>query len=57
MVDIFRESAARARQAGLEVVMNRCMKIEHARCFGGLSMAALNTGITGMITARRGTRR
>lgn len=25
------EAAARARQAGLQVVMNRCLKVEHAR--------------------------
>src|SRR5215831_18007139 len=34
---IHEEAARRARQAGLEVVMDRCMKIEHARFFGGLS--------------------
>ena len=28
------EAAAKARQAGLAVVMNRCMKIEHARLPG-----------------------
>lgn len=38
-------AAARARQAGLEVVMDRCMKIEHARFFGGLSTIGLNTGV------------
>ena len=44
------EAADRARQAGLEVVMDRCMKIEHARFFGGLSTIGLNTGV---ITSRR----
>lgn len=39
------ESAARAREAGLEVVMDRCVKIEHARFFGGLSTIGLNTGV------------
>ncbi|MBI3664733.1 MAG: CoA-binding protein [Acidobacteria bacterium] len=39
------ESAERARRAGLEVVMDRCMKIEHARFFGGLSTIGLNTGV------------
>ena len=34
---IHEEAAARAREAGLEVVMDRCVKIEHARFFGGLS--------------------
>jgi predicted CoA-binding protein len=38
-------AAARARQAGLEVVMDRCVKIEHARFFGGLSTIGLNTGV------------
>ena len=39
------EAAERARQAGLEVVMDRCVKIEHARFFGGLSTLGLNTGV------------
>jgi predicted CoA-binding protein len=43
-------AARRAREAGLEVVMDRCMKIEHARYFGGLSTLGLNTGV---ISARR----
>jgi predicted CoA-binding protein len=47
-------AAKRAREAGLEVVMDRCMKIEHARYFGGLSTAGLNTGV---VTARRRIRR
>jgi len=34
-----------ARTAGLEVVMDRCMKIEQARFFGGLSPIGLNTGL------------
>ncbi len=42
---IHEAAAQRAREAGLEVVMDRCMKIEHARHFGGLSMIGLNTGI------------
>jgi len=29
------EAAARARAAGLEVVMDRCIQIEHARLLGG----------------------
>jgi predicted CoA-binding protein len=44
------EAAARAREAGLDVVMDRCMKIEYARLFGGLSFVGVNTGI---ITSRR----
>ena len=42
--------AARARAAGLDVVMNRCVKIEHARFFGGLNLVGMNTGV---ITSRR----
>lgn len=43
-------AAAKARAAGLDVVMNRCVKIEHARFFGGLNLVGMNTGV---ITARR----
>jgi len=39
------KAAERARAAGLAVVMDRCMKIEHARYFGGLNMLGLNTGV------------
>jgi predicted CoA-binding protein len=46
-------AARRAREAGLEVVMDACVKIEHARFFGGLSTIGLNTGV---ITARRDKR-
>ncbi|MDZ4717045.1 MAG: CoA-binding protein [Roseiflexaceae bacterium] len=42
--------AERARTAGLQVVMDACVKIEHARFFGGLGTIGLNTGI---VTARR----
>jgi predicted CoA-binding protein len=42
---IHEEAAEKARQAGLEVVMDRCIKIEHARFFGGLSTIGLNTGV------------
>ncbi len=38
------------RQAGLESVFNRCVKIEHARLFGGLNWFGVNTGV---ISARR----
>ena len=34
-----------ARRGGLEVVMDRCCKIEHARFFGGLRTIGLNTGV------------
>ena len=43
-------AAALAAAAGLDVVMDRCVKIEHARLFGGLSWAGVNTGV---ISARR----
>ncbi len=39
------EAAQKARQAGLEVVMDRCPKIEYARLFGGLNTVGVNTGI------------
>ncbi len=39
------EAAAMARRAGLEVVMDRCMKIEHARLFGGLNFIGVYTGV------------
>ncbi|MEO8953560.1 MAG: CoA-binding protein [Ktedonobacteraceae bacterium] len=39
------EAAQRAQQAGLTVVQNRCLKIEHARFFGGLHTVGLNTGV------------
>lgn len=43
---IINEAAAeQATKAGLEVVMDRCMKIEYARLFGGLSWMGVNTGI------------
>jgi len=42
---IHEAAAARARAAGLEVVMDRCVKIEHARFFGGLSSLGLNAGL------------
>ncbi len=44
------EAARIACDAGLDVVMNRCVKIEHARILGGLNWAGVNTGI---ISARR----
>ena len=45
-----READALARAAGLDTVMDRCVKIEHARLFGGLHWAGVNTRV---ISARR----
>ncbi|MGO4384919.1 CoA-binding protein [Specibacter sp. RAF43] len=40
------EDVARAGEAaGLTVVMDRCVKIEHARFHGGLHLAGFNTGV------------
>lgn len=39
------EAAQKAQAAGLTVVQDRCMKIEHARFFGGLHTVGLNTGV------------
>jgi uncharacterized protein len=44
------EADAVARAAGLDSVMDRCVKIEHARLFGGLHWVGVNTGV---ISARR----
>jgi len=48
------EAARQAARAGMEVVMDRCVKIEHCRFFGkkdyGLDVVGLSTGV---ITARR----
>ena len=44
------EAAAIASAAGLQVVEDRCVKIEHARILGGLNWAGVNTGV---ISARR----
>ena len=39
------EAARKVQEAGLTVVQDRCMKIEHARFFGGLHTVGLNTGV------------
>lgn len=44
------ELARRAEAAGLEVVMDRCLKVEHARFHGGLHIAGFDTGV---ISSRR----
>jgi hypothetical protein len=43
-------AAAKARAAGLEAVMDRCVKIEHGRLFGGLNWVGVNTRV---ISAKR----
>jgi predicted CoA-binding protein len=43
-------AAAKAQAAGLDVVMDRCVKIEHARLFGGLNWMGVNTRV---ISAKR----
>jgi len=43
-------AAEKARAAGLKVVMDKCVKMEHGRYKGGLHWAGMNTEI---ITARR----
>ena len=43
-------AAQKARDAGLDSVMDRCVKIEHARLFGGLGWAGVNTKV---ISSRR----
>ena len=39
-----------AQNAGLTVVVDRCVKIEHARLFGGLGWFGVNTGV---VSSRR----
>lgn len=41
---------AQARSAGLDSVMDRCVKIEHARLFGGLNWVGVNTRV---VSAKR----
>jgi predicted CoA-binding protein len=43
-------AAARAAAAGLDTVMDRCVKIEHGRLFGGLNWVGVNTRV---ISAKR----
>ena len=48
------EGAAIAADAGLDVVMDRCLKVEHARYIGRMHWLGLNTEV---VTARRRIRR
>ena len=43
-------AAAAARAAGLDAVMDHCVKIEHGRLFGGLNWVGVNTRV---ISAKR----
>ena len=50
-IGVKNEAAAQAaRKAGLDAVMDRCVKIEHARLFGGLNWVGVNTKV---ISAKR----
>ena len=50
-IGVVNEAAAqKARDAGLSSVMDRCVKIEHARLYGGLGWAGVNTKV---ISSRR----
>ena len=50
-IGVVNEAAAnKAREAGLDTVLDRCVKIEHARLFGGLNWAGVNTKV---ISSRR----
>ena len=44
------EAAQTAVDAGVTIVQDRCLKIEHARFAGGLHLAGFNTGV---ITSKR----
>ncbi|WP_419853555.1 CoA-binding protein [Candidatus Poriferisodalis sp.] len=48
------EAAKLAHDAGLDVVMDRCLKIEHARFHGGLHLAGFDTGV---VDSRRTARK
>jgi predicted CoA-binding protein len=51
---VINEEAIRlADEAGLDVVVDRCIKVESARFDGGLSLGGMNTGL---LTAKRRTR-
>lgn len=39
------DAIAQADAAGIDVVVDRCLKVEHARFHGGLSTTGLNSGL------------
>ncbi|GAB3616469.1 CoA-binding protein [Okibacterium endophyticum] len=47
------EAAYDAEAKGLTIVMDRCIKVEHARFHGGLHLLGFDTGV---ITSRKGVR-
>lgn len=47
------EAGERAREEGIDVVMDKCLKMEHGRYSGGLHSMGMNTEL---ITSRRGMR-
>ena len=47
---IWNEDAAVTGEKGLTVVMDRCLKVEHARFHGGLHLMGFDTG---QISSRR----
>lgn len=51
---VFHEAAsAKAEAAGLQVIHNRCVKIEHARLFGGLGWMGVDTKVISSKRLRR----
>ena len=48
------EAAQTVLDAGMDLVMDRCLKVEHARFYGGLHLAGFDTGV---VTSRRSSRR
>ena len=51
---VARGSRALGTEAGIDVVMDRCLKIEHARFHGGLHLAGFDTGVISSRRSRRG---
>ena len=47
------EAARTVLDAGMDLVMDRCLKVEHARFHGGLHLAGFDTGV---VTSRRSPR-